>query len=153
MLRLILKENSFQFNGKHYLQTHGTAMGTKTALSFANIFMAHIETAILNKSIFRPTVWKRYIDDVFSLWDISKPDIETFTEEANLHHPTIKFTAEISDTEIVFLDTIVYKGTRFHEKSIFMLRHIKKRRKSSSTHITPLVTYQVLKKDLLKEEL
>ena len=30
MLRLILKENSFQFNGKLYLQTHRTAMGTKT---------------------------------------------------------------------------------------------------------------------------
>ena len=44
MLRLILKENSFQFNGKHYLQTHGTAMGTKTAVSFANIFVAHVET-------------------------------------------------------------------------------------------------------------
>ena len=51
MLRLILKENYFQFNGKHYLQTHGTAMGTKTAVSFANIFMAHIETAILSKSV------------------------------------------------------------------------------------------------------
>jgi len=29
MLQLILKENSFQFNWKHYLQTHGTAMGRK----------------------------------------------------------------------------------------------------------------------------
>ena len=44
MLRLIHKENSFQFNGKLYLQTHGTAMGTKAAVSFANIFMAYIET-------------------------------------------------------------------------------------------------------------
>ena len=59
MLRLILKENSFQFNGKHYLQTHGTAMGTKTAVSFANIFMAHIETTILSRTVFKPTVWKR----------------------------------------------------------------------------------------------
>ena len=120
MLRLILKENSFQFNGKHYLQTHGTAMGTKTAVSFANIFMAHIETTILSRTVFKPTVWKRYIDNTFSLWDISKPDIEAFIEQANLHHPTIKFTAEISDTdhETVFLDTIVYKGTRFEEKSI-----------------------------------
>ena len=33
----ILKENSFQFNGKDYLQTHGTAMGTKVAVAFANI--------------------------------------------------------------------------------------------------------------------
>ena len=44
MLQLILKENSFQFNGKHYLQTHGTAMGTKMAVAFANIFMSAIET-------------------------------------------------------------------------------------------------------------
>ena len=37
------------------------------------------------------------------LWDISKPDMEAFTEQANLHHPTIKFTAEISDNKTVFL--------------------------------------------------
>ena len=29
MVSLILQENSFQFSGKDYLQTHGTAMGTK----------------------------------------------------------------------------------------------------------------------------
>ena len=33
-------------------------------------------------------------------------------------HPTIKFTAKTSDTETVFLDTVVYKGTRFKEKYI-----------------------------------
>jgi len=44
MLRPILEENSFQFNGKNYLQIHGTAMGTKMAVAFANIFMADIET-------------------------------------------------------------------------------------------------------------
>ena len=43
ILSLILKENSFQFNGKDYLQTHGTAMGTKMAVAFANIFMTSIE--------------------------------------------------------------------------------------------------------------
>ena len=43
-LRLILQENSFQFNGGNYLQTQRTAMGTKTAVAFANIFMAKIET-------------------------------------------------------------------------------------------------------------
>ena len=121
MFRLILKENSFQFNGKHYLQTHGTAMGTKTAVSFANIFMAHIETTILSRTVFKATVWKRYIDDIFFLWDISKRDIEAFIEQANLHHPTVKFTAQICDTETTwdyFLDTVVYKGTRFEKKSI-----------------------------------
>ena len=43
MLSLILQENSLQFNGKDYLQTHGTAMGTKMAVACANINMAKIE--------------------------------------------------------------------------------------------------------------
>ena len=42
-------------------------------------------------------------------------------EQANSHHPTIKFTAEVSDTDTTFLDTSVYKGERFANESI--LRH------------------------------
>ena len=64
MLSLILKENLFQFNGKDYLQTHGTAMGMKMAVAFANTFMAKIEKEILRQSYAKPIVWKRYIDDV-----------------------------------------------------------------------------------------
>ena len=67
-LRLILQENSFQFNGKNYLQTHGTAMGTKMAVVFSNIFMNKVEMEILSQSLFKPLVWKRYIDDIFLLW-------------------------------------------------------------------------------------
>ena len=132
MLTLILKENSFQFNGKNYLQIHGTAMGAKMAVAFANIFMANIETQILSKNVIKPTVWKRYIDDIFSLWDISKPDIEQFIEQANSHHPTIKFTAEISDIETTFLDTVIYKGERFKGQSILDIK----------THFKPTETFQ-----------
>ena len=64
MLRLILQENSFQFNGKNYLQTHGTAMGTKMAVAFANIFMSAVETRLISQSPTKPLVWKRYIDDI-----------------------------------------------------------------------------------------
>ena len=68
----------------------------------------------------------------FSLWDVSKPDIEAFIEQTNLHHPTIKFTAETFDTETVFLDTVVYKGRRFKEKSILDAKtHFKNRWKPS----------------------
>ena len=51
MLCLILQENAFHFNGKDYLQTHGTAMGTKMAVAFANIFMAKIEKEILGHAV------------------------------------------------------------------------------------------------------
>ena len=50
MLYLILTENSFEFCGSNYLQTHGTAMGTKVAVAFANIFIARIEKQILSQS-------------------------------------------------------------------------------------------------------
>ena len=91
----------------------------------SNIFMAaYIETQSLSKTVFKPTVWKCYIDDIFSLWDISKPDMVDFsvklTKLVNLLHPTtllaMKFTAQMSDTETIFLDLVVYQGTTFNEK-------------------------------------
>jgi len=37
----------FHFNRKNYLQIHGTTMGSKMAIAFANIFMADIEAQIV----------------------------------------------------------------------------------------------------------
>jgi hypothetical protein len=47
----VLKKNNFTFNGDHYLQINGTAMGTKMAPSYANIFMGKIEKQLLESSI------------------------------------------------------------------------------------------------------
>ena len=63
ILTLILQENSFEFNDKNYPQIHGTAMGTKMAVPFANIFMSSLETEIISQSNTKPLEWKRYIDD------------------------------------------------------------------------------------------
>ena len=106
MLCLVLQENLFQFNGKDYLKTHGTAMGTKLAVVFANIFMTKLEKEILRQSENKPLVWKRFIGDMFSLWNISSGKIEEFIHKANSFH------------YITFLDTKVYKGNRFHKESI-----------------------------------
>ena len=32
----------------------------------SNIFMAKVETEILNQSALKPLIWKQYIDDIFS---------------------------------------------------------------------------------------
>ena len=46
---------------------------------------------------------------------------------ANSHYDTIKYTAEISDSEIIFLDTKEYKGERFNrESTLNMQTHYKK---------------------------
>ena len=102
------------------------------AVSFANIFMAAVETEIMNRSDFNPLTWKRYINDVFSLWNINKEERKSFIELANSYHPTRKFTAEISDKEITFLDTCVYK-----KESILDVRtHFKPRETFQYTHFT-----------------
>ena len=88
-------------------------MGTKMAVAFANIFMGKVESQILEQSAIKPLAWKRYIDDIFSIWNINKDVVTQFIEQANSHHPTVKFTAEVSDTETTFLDTKdtkAYKG-------------------------------------------
>ena len=97
-------------------------MGTKMAVAFANILMAKVETEILNQSALKRLIWKRYIDDIFSLWTLNIEGILQFIEQANKQHPTIKFTAEISETETTFLDTNIYKGERFRSNSSLDVR-------------------------------
>ena len=71
------------------------------------------------------------------IWDKSKPDIKAFIERANLHHATIKFTAETFDTETAFLDRAVFKGTRFKEKSILDAKtHFKQMKTFLHTNFT-----------------
>ena len=49
----------------------GCAMGTKRAMSFANIHKAEIETNLIQQSNTKPREWKCYIDDVFSVGTVT----------------------------------------------------------------------------------
>ena len=65
----------------------------------SNIFMAaYIETQSLSKTFFKPAVWKRYINDIFSLWDMV--DFFKFTEQVNLLHPHCSTGYEINGRNI-----------------------------------------------------
>ena len=106
-------------------------------LAFANIFMGKVESQILSQSALKPLAWKRYIDDILSIWNINKDEVTQFIEQANSHHPTIKFTAEVSDMETTFLDTKVYKGKRFTELSILDIEtHFKATETFQYTHFS-----------------
>ena len=49
---------NFSFNGDHYLQTGGTAMGTSLAPNYANLFMDRFETKALDGYPLKPLTWK-----------------------------------------------------------------------------------------------
>ena len=78
LLWLVLTLNNFRFNGTDYLQIGGTAMGTRLAPSFANIFMYHFEEKHVYPYPFKPTVWLRYIDDTFMIWDHGMDELNKF---------------------------------------------------------------------------
>ena len=108
----------------------------------------------MRQSVYKPLTWKRFIDDVFWLWDTNKEEIEHFIEQTNLHHVTIKFTADVSQSETTFLDTTVYQGERFEEESILDVRtHYKPLLKHFSRQTTTVATQQASKKASLKEKL
>ena len=107
LLQLVLHSMSFSFNGDHYLQIGGTAMGTAVAPNYANLFMDRFETKALENWPLKPLLWLRFIDDIFMIWTHGEDALTEFIEYLNGIHPTIKFTHEVSPTSINFLDTTV----------------------------------------------
>lgn len=104
LTRLVLELNSFEFNNQYYLQISGTAMGTRMAPNYANIFMRHIQSNFLSGYDIRPSFYKRYLDDIFMIWTDSENELLKFIHAFNQAHPSISFTYSYSNTEISFLD-------------------------------------------------
>ena len=108
LLELVLTNNHFEFNGEFYHQLSGTAMGTKLAPSYANLFMTKFEDKYVYTYPQQPLLWKSFIDDIFLIWPHGKNSLIEFIEHLNTVHPTIKFTSDISDTQISSLDLSIY---------------------------------------------
>ena len=104
---MILTMNNFTFNQQHYLQIHGTAMGTKMAPSFANLFLGMFETNALTNAPWQPQTWWRYIDDILMIWTEASDRLKIFLDYLNNIHPTIKFTSSHSLTNVPLLDVMV----------------------------------------------
>ena len=62
---VVLTNNHFEFNGKHYHQVSGTAMGTKFAPSHAYLFMTKFEEKYVYKYSPQPKLWKRFRDEIY----------------------------------------------------------------------------------------
>ena len=55
---MILTMNNFVFNNENYLQQHGTAMGTKMAPAFANLFMGDFEEKAIENHADKPPTFR-----------------------------------------------------------------------------------------------
>ena len=69
LLKLVLENCVFSFQGKFYKQLHGAAMGSHSSSPVvANIYMEYFEELALRSSRYHVpiTEWKRYMDLISS---------------------------------------------------------------------------------------
>ena len=117
LLELALTNNHFEYNDKYYHQMSGTAMGTKLEPSYAKLFMTRFEEKYVYTYPLQSKLWKRFIDDIFMIWPHGMDSLLEIIDHLNMMHPTIKFTNDISHTEISFLDlTIDIKQSQLYTR-------------------------------------
>jgi hypothetical protein len=104
---------------KFFHQCLGTAMGTAMAPSYANLYMAKIENKILKefkeKTGLEPSLWLRFLDNVFFVWSHSKESLEDFTNFMQNSTKEKKTKTELKvifeiGKRVPFLDVMTYIG-------------------------------------------
>lgn len=82
--------------------------------------MEDFEENNINNLIYKPTVWWRYVDDVFAIWPYSNETLNNFLNHINQKEPSIKFTIELeANNQLPFLDILVKKADNTYETSVY----------------------------------
>ena len=98
-------EGMFLYNGHLYQQIDGVAMGSPLGPTLANWFLGSIEKRIFNLSSVNcfPKFYVRYVDDVFAVFNCDT-DRDQFFDLLNKQHSNLRFTVELADGTLPFLD-------------------------------------------------
>jgi hypothetical protein len=107
LLRLVLQYNYATFAGRTFRQVVGTAMGTATAPTYANLFLAGYEAAPLKQLTDIILYYGRFIDDVSAIVVGSQEDVLKFQDRFGKLHPNMKMEWTHSCHQIPFLDVHV----------------------------------------------
>ena len=62
------------------------------APAYASLLMGKLEQEFLESRDLVPSVWLRFLDDIFMVWDHSLESLQSVIDALNSFHPTIKFT-------------------------------------------------------------
>eukprot|EP00061_Rhincodon_typus_P003125 g19353.t1 len=104
LTKLVLILNNFS----HFLQTKGVAMGTHMGPSYAWLFIGYMVQSLFHCYTGTiPHLFLCYIDDCVGASSCSHEKLERFENSTNTFHPNLKFSWNISDTSLSFLDLSV----------------------------------------------
>ena len=79
LAEFVLKNNFFTHNDQIFKQIRGTAMGTFFAPSYAILALAELEEEAISKYKLQPWVWWRFIDDIFTIWQHGRMELDSFS--------------------------------------------------------------------------
>ena len=80
----VLTNNYFEFGQKVFHQISGTAIGTKFAPRYVNIFLDKFEIDLLKTQKLLSLLWCRYTNYVCFRWTNGKEELESFMKELNI---------------------------------------------------------------------
>ena len=106
VIKTVLENNVFEFDGKEYLQTEGVAIGSKLGRNFTCTYIRRWDEK-LEQFEKQPLFYKQFIDDGFGIWTHGVAEIVKFKAWANGIHANIQVELRWSQTEIEFLDKLV----------------------------------------------
>ena len=138
LAELVLTLNCFTFSGEIFKQVNSVAMETKMGPNYTNLFVGYAEEQVFNQFDGpKPELFGRYIDDCLGSTSCTKEELERFIGFVNSFHPALKFTWEIFETSVTFLDinisaqdnnlatSVHYKPTDSHSYSaLYSFSHL-----------------------------
>ena len=74
LLDFVLRSTYFQCNGSIYKQQEGAAMRSPVSAVIANLYMEVFEEQTMESAHYKPKIWKRYLDDTFTILDRCNAD-------------------------------------------------------------------------------
>ena len=106
-IRLCLYNNNSVFNNKNLIQTNGTAIGAPNSCSYSDLAVKPIDSAIYEEkeiNFVELHFYGRFRDDCLIFWAGSESRLHQFHEFVNTIDSNLKFTMEIGEDSINFLD-------------------------------------------------
>ena len=121
LLTLCVSNSYFVFGENLFRQIDGLAMGNPLAPVLANIFLCNLESkfAVDCPRTIEPKFYRRYLDDIFAVFN-SKSEALEFFNYLNDLHPNIKFTMEEEkENKLNFLDVTIAKTPQSTTHSVY----------------------------------
>ena len=103
LIDTVLENNIFSFNDNTYVQTEGTAIGSRLGMSYACTYMGEWEAELFKRTKYQSLHYWRFVDDVWGLWTHGQEDLVQLVNLANNIHPIIQAELRYSQDSIEFL--------------------------------------------------